>query len=480
MEWDSLRRAGAILTALASLSAGDVILIEQQFRRDAGYSSGPYVPVEWYYPVYAAIQTAVGNGVIVVEAAGNGGDNLDADVYSVAGNNGHRPFLPENDSGAIIVGAGAAPGGSGVERSRLSFSNFGSTVDLQGWGELVWTTGYGSYYGSPFYNSEGPNLNYTGRAGGTSSASSIVAGACVLLQAGYKARTGSVLSPEDVKQILRATGSAQQGNTWENIGPQPDVMAAISAIVPTVSAGSFRIYNDGDSTLTVGSISLDEPADWISWSPQSPFDVPPDSFRSITVFVDCSLAPVGSTTRKLVVRSNDPDEDPYPGDITIQVNRPTPTVAQPRMEPPGGSFEDAVFVSLSCETPGATIYYSTDGSDPDPLSTPYSAPFNLTTSGRLKARGFKTGYDPSSIVSADFVITPTPTVGPPIQATLNSQGLTLSWAAALSGKFILKETDSLSPRISWNNVAATLTTNSGFVSVTLPATNAQRFFRLER
>jgi hypothetical protein len=50
----------------------------------------------------------------------------------------------------------------------------------------------------------------------------------------------------------------------------------------------------------------------------------------------------------------------------------------------------------------------------------------------------------------------------------------------LSGKFTLKETDNLSPPVAWNNVAATRTTNSGIVSVTLPATNAQRFFRLER
>ncbi len=66
------------------------------------------LPVEWYgtyspnaqgfNAVYAAIITAVVNGVHVVEAAGNGG--VDLDTLSWYG-----------DSGAIIVGAGGAYSG---------------------------------------------------------------------------------------------------------------------------------------------------------------------------------------------------------------------------------------------------------------------------------------------------------------------------------------------------------------------------------
>ena len=76
------------------------------------------------------------------------------------------PFNVANHSGAIIVGAGAAPtayGGSDVDRSRLDFSNYGSRVDLQGWGEAVVTTGYGDLY------NEHPDSNwdYTNSFSGT-------------------------------------------------------------------------------------------------------------------------------------------------------------------------------------------------------------------------------------------------------------------------------------------------------------------------
>lgn len=223
----------AITTTLGSLTAGDVLIIEQQ-TYGPNYIPGTQfglVPVEWDILVYNAILVAGGVGVVVVEAGGNGRQNLDDPVYS-QGNNGHWPFLPGNDSGAIIVGAGAPPGGFDVDRSRMGFSNYGSTVDLQGWGAHVYTTGYGSAY-----NAEGPNLWYTSGFSGTSSASAIVAGACALLQSAYKTATGTILTPAQVKAHLQSTGSPQQNGTYpvsEHIGPRPDAAAAFAAAFPAI------------------------------------------------------------------------------------------------------------------------------------------------------------------------------------------------------------------------------------------------------
>jgi serine protease len=219
----------AIMTAIAALSAGDVLQIELQ-----GQGPGGFVPLEWDKPCYDRIVLAVGLGIVVVEPAGNGGNNLDDPVYST-GNGGHWPFTLAQDSGAIMVGAGAAPagfGGSTTERSRLTFSNYGTTVDVQGWGEMVATTGYGG-----LYNLGGVNELYTGTYGGTSSAAPMVAGTCVLLQGAYKIQTTSVLLPSVVKQFLIATGSPQQAGLHpvsEQIGPLPNVNAAINAAIPAV------------------------------------------------------------------------------------------------------------------------------------------------------------------------------------------------------------------------------------------------------
>jgi hypothetical protein len=76
-----------------------------------------------------------------------------------------------------------------------------------------------------------------------------------------------------------------------------------------------------------------------------------------------------------------------------------PTVA---ISPNGGSFTGSVSVSLSTATSGATIRYTTNGSDPTASSTLYSAPFTLTSSATVKARAFKSAMTDSAVASATF------------------------------------------------------------------------------
>ncbi len=229
----------AILAAVAALSPGDVITLEQQTFGPGNF----LVAAEWDVTIYNAIQTAVGNGIVVVEAAGNSGRDLDAPEYST-GNGGHWPFLPQNDSGAIIVGAGATVLGADVDRSRLIFSCYGSTIDLQGWGEHVVTCGFGA-----LYQAEGPDQYYTNAFNGTSSAVPVVASACVDVQAVHKARTSSVLTPMQLRDLLRASGSPQQPGTYpvsQSIGPRPDVTAAIQAMGD--ASGITMCAGDGRAT----------------------------------------------------------------------------------------------------------------------------------------------------------------------------------------------------------------------------------------
>ncbi len=225
----------AITLGSNTINAGDFILIEQQMdgpncNNCSSTNQLGMVPMEWDQACYAAIQTAVGNGRIVIEAAGNGSQNLDDAIYST-GNGGHYPFLSANNSGAILVGAGASQNGSSVERSRLSFSNYGSRLDLQGIGENIMTTGYGNYY-----TSGGADYDYINNFNGTSSASPIVAGAGILVQSKYKQTQGSVLSPAALRTALKNTGKAQQSGTYpisQHIGPLPDVVAAYNSLITT-------------------------------------------------------------------------------------------------------------------------------------------------------------------------------------------------------------------------------------------------------
>ena len=56
-------------------------------------------------------------------------------------------------------------------------------------------------------------------------------------------------------------------------------------------------------------------------------------------------------------------------------------------------------VSIMSSTDGATIYYTTDGSEPTVNSTKYSTPITLTQNGMLKALAAKENYDNSQVAS---------------------------------------------------------------------------------
>jgi serine protease len=204
--------AAALDGAASLLDAGDVILIEQQ-----SFAFGNYAPVSADPAVFDAIAAAVSKGIVVVEAGGNGGQDLDDPKWEGWFDRTIR------DSGAILVGGGASPYSGITPRAWYTWgSSYGSRVDVQGWYDSIVTTN-DSTMADLFLPGGDDRQGYTSYFGGTSGASPMVAAAAAVANSIAWELWGAPWDPYDLRAALSSTGSPQPVTDSHHIGPQPDL-----------------------------------------------------------------------------------------------------------------------------------------------------------------------------------------------------------------------------------------------------------------
>ncbi|MEN6383722.1 MAG: chitobiase/beta-hexosaminidase C-terminal domain-containing protein [Phycisphaerales bacterium] len=83
------------------------------------------------------------------------------------------------------------------------------------------------------------------------------------------------------------------------------------------------------------------------------------------------------------------------------------SVVTPVFTPGAGSYASKQYVTVSCSTPGAVIHFTTNGVDPteSDLVVVSGSSLFINHSLMLKAKAWKTGLQPSSVKSANYVIT---------------------------------------------------------------------------
>ena len=85
-----------------------------------------------------------------------------------------------------------------------------------------------------------------------------------------------------------------------------------------------------------------------------------------------------------------------------------PYAATPIISPLGGSYTSPQQVTISDSTPGASIFYTTDGTAPTSNSTRYSGPIVASSSETVQAIAIANGYTNSSVATAVFTISSPP------------------------------------------------------------------------
>ncbi len=145
----------------------------------------------------------------------------------------------------------------------------------------------------------------------------------------------------------------------------------------------------------------------------------------------------------------------------------TPTVA-----PPAGSYSSDQSITLATSIPGATLWYTNDGTDPDPLipnGIIYGGPISLIgpgpTTTTLKAIAVKALMANSPIMTAVYIIDYTqvamPVFTPPIGTYTYHQHVTIS--TATPGATIRYTTDGSVPTLIHGTTGNSVTVNDTLV-----------------
>lgn len=124
-------------------------------------------------------------------------------------------------------------------------------------------------------------------------------------------------------------------------------------------------------------------------------------YAGITSGTQTELLSAISNTANWTTSNSRLDNTNWVASITVTDN---PTVSTPTFSIPEGTYHSTQHVSINCATDGASIYYTTDGTEPTTSSNLYSEPLEIFANTSLKAFATKTNLDDSEISSSSYTI----------------------------------------------------------------------------
>jgi hypothetical protein len=162
--------------------------------------------------------------------------------------------------------------------------------------------------------------------------------------------------------------------------------------------------NDGapDAPVIVVEYSTNQGDDWV----QIGTDINLDGVNDLTLYSNTVNVEGNVRIRFRSISGSDGRRFNI-DDILLTDHGDDQAVAMPTFDPPGSSYFGTVMVTISTTTPDATIYYTTDESEPTEDSFLFADPIEVDESMVIKARGYAAGFNPSLVSTANYtIITP--------------------------------------------------------------------------
>lgn len=131
----------------------------------------------------------------------------------------------------------------------------------------------------------------------------------------------------------------------------------------------------------------------------------PDTTTSTSLGTSTTTATTTTTTGGSTTTTGGGTTSSTTSTTTSTTTTTMATVAAPTYVPASGTYEaNTLTVTIDCGTTGATIYYTTDGSNPSALSASpiYTGPFSIEASKMIKAIATREGMVNSAVATAEY------------------------------------------------------------------------------
>jgi sugar lactone lactonase YvrE len=260
------------------------------------------------------------------------------------------------------------------------------------------------------------------------------------------------------------------------------VFSTLSFVPGDVGFGTSQFYTSGPINPTWQSVSFAAIADRLLSA--GSFTVSPSASSGLPITLTVVSSSTGAATISAPVAGVFTVTPTAGGIITLQATQagataPTPyefnmlrqsfqvsVTALPVFSPVAGTYAGAQSVTITSATAGASIRYTTDGSNPsETLGTLYTIAVPVNATATLKAIAYKSGLADSTVATAVYIINiggvvSAPAFSPAGGTFTTSQSVTI--ASSTSGSSIRYTTDGSTP----SEILGTLYSGTVTVSTT--------------
>src|SRR5579862_328050 len=257
---------------------------------------------------------------------------------------------------------------------------------------------------------------------------------------------GSIAPPGYYMLFLLNSAGVPSVSTVVQFGPQPDFDITATPSLQVVSPGG------GSTSYNVEMVPM-------GFSGTVIFGVGGLPSGASAVFNPASLTGQGTSVMTVSTSASTPNgiysltisatggSLVHQPSVTLQIG--SPPAATPALNPLPGTYVKSQLVAISDSTPGATIYFTTDGSMPTTSSLVYTNPISVSSSSTIRAMAAATGYNNSFVASGAYIIQPpaaTPSFSPAPGTYPTAQSLIIT--DTTSGAIIYYTTDGSTPTTS--------------------------------